>query len=81
MEPTGEIEFVSEIRAARRLPPPVIARAIREAAGVSQARAARQIGVHRLTFLRWETAERRPNEHHRAAYARLLDQMREAVGQ
>jgi len=79
MDATGDAEFVSEIRAARRLPPPVVARAIREAAGVSQSRAARQIGVHRLTLLRWETGTRAPNEAHRSEYARVLDQMRDAV--
>lgn len=80
MKQISDAEFISGIRAARRLPPPIVARAIREAAGVSQSRAARQLEVHRLTFLRWETGERTPNEFHRVAYARLLEQMREAVG-
>lgn len=71
--------FVDEIRAARRLPSPAIARAIRTDAGVSQARAAREIGVHRLTVVRWETGERKPTGANRVEYARLLERMREAV--
>ena len=64
--------LVDEIRAARRLPPPEVARAIRHAAGASQARCAAEIGVHRVTLARWELGQRRPNGRHREAYAELL---------
>jgi hypothetical protein len=36
MEVQGMSQLVEEVRRARRLPPPALAKAIREAAGVSQ---------------------------------------------
>ncbi|WP_434316383.1 helix-turn-helix domain-containing protein [Leifsonia sp. P73] len=67
-----------EVRTARRLPSPDLARAIRRAAGVSQVRMGIELGVHRLTIARWESGERAPQGARRTAYAALLEQLREA---
>ena len=48
--------LVAEVREAQSLPAPDVARAIREAAQVSQARLAGELGVHELTVARWEKA-------------------------
>jgi DNA-binding transcriptional regulator YiaG len=65
-------DLVSEVRMARRLPAPEIARAIRKAAGVSQQRVADELGVHWTTVARWERGERQPRPKQRVAYADLL---------
>jgi DNA-binding transcriptional regulator YiaG len=67
--------LADEIRAAK-LPSPALARAIREAAGVPQARVAEALHVHRLTISRWESGERHPRGANRAAYAALLSELR-----
>ena len=71
--------LVEEIRAAKRLPSPAMARAIRLAADVSQERIAAELGVHRVTVARWEAGARRPRGQHRAAYAELLRQLQEST--
>ncbi len=70
-------QLTDEVRRARSLPGPALARAIREAAGVSQVRLAAELGVHRVTVVRWETGERAPSGRLRAAYATLLAELRE----
>lgn len=72
--------LLEEIRAVRHLPAPALARAIREAAGVSQERIAQELGVDRVTVTRWESGARRPRGAQAVAYARLLEQLKEAVG-
>jgi transcriptional regulator with XRE-family HTH domain len=69
-------ELVEEIRQARRLPPPPLAKAIREAAGVSQQRLADELGVHRVSVARWELGLRRPRGRLLVAYIDLLDALR-----
>ena len=64
-----------ELEAARRLPPPRLAREIRSAAGVSQARMASELGVQRVTVARWENASRRPRGEHLVAYVALLTKL------
>lgn len=71
--------LLEEVRLSRSLPTPALARAIREAAGVSQTRIAQELGVHRLTVARWEAGSRSPRGAHRVAYAALLNQLREAT--
>jgi DNA-binding transcriptional regulator YiaG len=71
--------LLDEVRQAKRLPTPQTARMIRLAAGVSQERFARELGVHRMTVQRWETGERTPRAEHRAAYAALLEALRAEV--
>jgi len=72
------MSLLDEARAARRLPAPSLARAIREDAGISVARMASELGVHRATLSRWEAGENRPRGSRRAAWATLLDNLRGA---
>jgi len=71
--------LVAEVRESMALPRPPAARAIREAAGVSQARLAAEPGVHELTVQRWEASTRTPHGDLRLAYARLLRDLEEAT--
>lgn len=68
--------LLDEIR-AHRLPDPSLARAVRRAARVSQARLAQELGVSRVTVARWEAGTRRPTGAIARAYAVLLTQMQE----
>ena len=56
-----------------------MARAIRQAAGVSQVRLADELCVHRMTVARWEAGQRHPRGHLRSAYAALLAELREVA--
>jgi DNA-binding transcriptional regulator YiaG len=69
--------LIDEVR-SRRLPPSGVRRAIRLAAGVSQVRMASELGVHRLTFVRWETGVHEPRGESRERYARLLAELQQA---
>ena len=77
-------DLVTEVREAfrdaPRLPPPAIARAIREATCVTQDRMADELGVHRVTLARWEAGTRAPRGQLRARYATLLAQLQQAIG-
>lgn len=70
-------QVVETARARRSLPSPALAKAIREAAGVTQAEVAQELGVSPLTVYRWEAARRRPRGDYLAAYSALLSQLRE----
>lgn len=70
------MRLIEEIR-ARQLPSAKTRRAIRLAAGVSQTRMAAELGVHRLTLVRWENGTAEPREGSRERYARLLAELRE----
>ena len=72
-------QLAEEVRKARRLPPPLMARGIRRAAGVSQTRLAEALGVHRVTVTRWELGARAPRGAIRLAYAALLDELQREV--
>jgi DNA-binding transcriptional regulator YiaG len=70
--------LLDTVRAAHRLPKPAMARLIRSEAGVSQARLAAEVGVHRVTLARWEAGVSRPQSAAlRARYASLLADMQE----
>ena len=71
--------LTEEVRRARRLPPPPMARAIRESAGVSQSRLAEALGVHRVTCTRWELGTRSPRGALRLAYAEILEELQREV--
>jgi DNA-binding transcriptional regulator YiaG len=71
--------LLAQVRAARRLPAPAVARAIREAAGVTQAQVAAELGVGRVTVARWELGTRTPRGDLRLRYIAILDELREAV--
>lgn len=66
------MSIVDEVRVAKSLPAPPVARAIRKAAGVSQQRLADELGARRNTVSRWENGERKPSARYRAKYAELL---------
>jgi DNA-binding transcriptional regulator YiaG len=72
-------EVRAQLQAKLRLPSPAMCRAIRLAAGVSQERIARELGVHRVTVARWELGARRPRTRRAAAYAALLEELRREV--
>jgi DNA-binding XRE family transcriptional regulator len=70
--------LTAEVLATRRLPPPALRKAIRQGAGVSQARMAKELGVHRMTILRWECS-REPRGDLRRRYTALLEELRAVV--
>lgn len=72
MRIVNDMNVIDETRARRELPAPTLARAIREAAGVSQSAIARDLGVTRMTVCRWESGRCRPSIEHVAAYAEIL---------
>jgi len=67
--------LLDEVRESLALPGPDVARQIREAANVSQARLASELGVHEITVGRWEAGLHVPHGELRRAYARLLAQL------
>jgi DNA-binding transcriptional regulator YiaG len=75
--PRGLLE---KVRTARRLPPPAVAKAIRDAAGVTQQELADELNVNRVTVARWELGERVPRGAMRLAYTELLEELREVAG-
>ncbi len=48
-------------------------------AHVSQTRMAAELGIHRLTLVRWENGEIEPTGENRERYARLLAELRQTV--
>jgi DNA-binding transcriptional regulator YiaG len=68
--------LLEEVHMRRQLPSRVLARAIREEAGVSQARLAAALGVHPVTVARWEAGVRHPRGQTLAAYVGLLAELR-----
>lgn len=70
--------LIDEVR-ARQLPSAKTCRAIRLAAGVSQTRMAAELGVHRVTLLRWENGVQEPRGESRERYAQLLAGLREVA--
>jgi DNA-binding transcriptional regulator YiaG len=71
--------LAEQVKQARRLPPPAVARAIRDAAEVSQQAVADELHVHRVSVARWELGQRMPRGKLRLRYIDLLDELREAV--
>lgn len=63
----------------RRLVRPERARAVRNAAGVSQTAVARSLGVHPQTVTKWERGERHPQGDLLRRYAELLDRLEKAA--
>lgn len=64
--------LLDEVRESLAMPGPDVARQIREAAGVSRARFALELGVHEITVQRWEAGTCTPRGGLRRSYARLL---------
>lgn len=71
--------LVEEVRLARRLPPPADRKAIRKAAGVSHGRVADELGVHRITVLKWESGDRTPRGDRLRRYVELLEALKREV--
>jgi DNA-binding transcriptional regulator YiaG len=72
--------LLNEVKEAQRLPPPAIARAIRESAGITQQQLADAVHVHRVTLARWESdRSAKPKGELRARYAVALRGLRELV--
>lgn len=64
----------------RALPSPDEARAIREAAGVSKRRLARELGVHEYTLARWERGDFHPASRSLRRYVELLAALKAEAG-
>lgn len=73
------LNLADEVRERRSLPTPAVARALRQSAGISQARLALAVGVTKATIARWEGASRQPSGEHRARYAAALTELQEAL--
>lgn len=69
-------DVMRKARAERLLPSPDERRAIREAAGVSQAAIGLILGVRPSTVTRYETGSRSPRGEMAVAYLRVLDRLR-----
>lgn len=74
---TGVEELAERLERRQLLPPPAKRRAIRKAAGASQADIAAAVGVHRESVSRWERGERIPRGPHADAYLAVLARLRE----
>lgn len=70
--------LMNEVATIKRLPPPTMRRAIREGAGVSRARLARELGVTANAVGFWEDG-RTPSVQHLKAYCDILDALKEAA--
>ena len=64
--------LLQRVRDQRDLPKPAIRRAIREAAGLSRAAVAAELGVTRQAVDNWERGLRTPRPPHLHKYAALL---------
>lgn len=73
------VTLADEVRLMAGLPAPPARAAIRRRARVTHERLAAELGVHRLTVIRWENGTREPRGDRRLRYARLLAELREAV--
>ena len=69
------MSIATEVVARRRLPAPAMAREIRLAAGVSQGRMAKELGVTSITVSRWEAGSRVPRGELLVRYVALLDEL------
>ena len=71
--------LVDEIRSRPKAPSPRVAQAIRVAAGISQSRLAKELGVHPVTVARWEGGTRTPRGDTLRAYVTLLSELQQAA--
>jgi len=67
--------IAQQLAVRRRLPAPVVRRAIREASGLSTADIAASLGVTRQAIGKWERGERYPRPAHLARYVAVLDEL------
>lgn len=66
---------LTQARRRAELPRPEVRRALREAAGLTQEQAAEAVGVHRVSFGRWELGTRTPRADDLDAYVELLTRL------
>jgi len=71
--------LADEVRRERLLPAPRVLKLIRQAAGVSQARVARELGVGRVSVARYELGQRKPRGDLLARYLVLLEELQAEV--
>lgn len=71
--------LLDEVRTRPKLPAPGMAKAIRKAAGVTQARLATELDVHPVTLSRWETGVRKPQGTDRTRWMAMLSELAEAT--
>jgi DNA-binding transcriptional regulator YiaG len=75
------VTLAEEARAARRLPAAEMRRWIRAAAGISQARIARELGVTKAAVSKWEAGAYEPRGDRRLAYIALLEDLQRDLAQ
>lgn len=78
---TDASTVAEEALARRMLPAPSERRAIREAAGVSQRRLARDVGVTATAVATWESGRSEPRGDHLVQYARVLVELAGVVAE
>lgn len=71
--------LLDEVRTRPKLPAPGMAKAIRRAAGVTQARLAAELDVHPVTLSRWETGVRKPQGMDLTRWMAMLAELAEAT--
>lgn len=71
--------LIEKVRINRRTFTPELARAIRQAARLTQEDIGDDLDVHRVTVARWELGLRRPRGELRERYLDLLDALRDEV--
>ncbi len=71
--------LLDEVRTRPKLPAPGMAKAIRRAAGVTQARLAVELNVHPVTLSRWETGVRKPQGTDLTCWMAMLAELAEAT--
>jgi DNA-binding XRE family transcriptional regulator len=74
-------ELSNRLRARHELPPPELRRALRKAAGASQADIAEVVGVTRQSVSFWEAGTRTPRGPNLESYVDVLEVLRGAVSE
>lgn len=69
--------LIELVRLRKSLPAPPMRRAIRQAAGISEAALAASIGVTRAAVHNWETGRRFPHGDNLRRYAEVLGQLQD----
>jgi DNA-binding XRE family transcriptional regulator len=69
-------DVLERVRNRRRLPDPLMRRAIREAAGATQDEVAQATDVSRRSVVRWEAGLSAPRGDRLTRYLRVLDELR-----
>lgn len=73
-------ELTQRLQARRELPPPPVRRALRKAAGASQADVSEVVGVTRQSVSLWEAGTRTPRGPNLDAYLEVLQAFKRTMG-